>query len=63
MPINKRISYIYLDPDNTSLEWQGYTEDFDSAVTSVADKIAEQVDLRTVNSSEENIKFILIFDI
>ena len=59
----KRISYIYLDPTNTVLEWQGYTEDFDPNVITVADKIAEQVDLRTVTSSERNIKFIMIFDI
>lgn len=52
MAIDTRISYVYIDPLNFILEWQGYTEDFDSAVISIADKIAEQYDLRTVNKSE-----------
>lgn len=43
----KIISYIYHDPDNTGVYWQGYTETFDDDVISVADKIAEQYDLRT----------------
>lgn len=62
----KRISYIYHDPDNTSVYWQGYTEDFDPAVISIADKIAEQVDLRTAGGSlkeEDYIKFIIIQDL
>lgn len=43
---NKIISYIYHDPNNTAVGWIGYTEVFDDAVISVADKIAEQYQLR-----------------
>lgn len=63
MPIDRRLSYIFLDPVNTLQKWQGETIDFDSAVTSVSDKIAEQVDLRTVGSSQRNIKFITVEEI
>ncbi len=55
------ISYIFHDPDNTSVYWQGYTEEFDPAVISIADKIAEAVDLRAAGRKREDyIKFIMI---
>ena len=41
------IRYIYHDPDNTFPHWIGYEETFDDTVISIADKIAEQYDLRT----------------
>lgn len=55
------ISYIFHDPSNTSVYWQGYTEQFDPSVTSIADKIAEAVDLRAAGRKREDyIKFIMI---
>ena len=63
MPIDKRISYIYHDTVDTLPWWKGYTEDFDSAVTPVADKMAEEVDKRTVGKDEDFIKFITIEDL
>ena len=63
MALDKKISYIFNDPADTSEHWQGFEQDFDSAVISVADKMAEQVDLRTVHKKEGDIKFIMITDL
>lgn len=49
----KTISYIFHDPDNTSINWQGYTEQFDDAVISIADKIAEEYDKRCSGKTPE----------
>lgn len=48
----KLISYIYHDPDNTSVYWQGFTQQFDDTIITVADKIAEQYNLRAAGQGK-----------
>ena len=66
MALDKKISYIFLDyPADTLPHWQGYDEDFDSALITVADKTALEIDKRTGDLTESKglIKFIIITDL
>lgn len=56
----QRISYIFHDTSMTEDYWEGYTEDFDDTVISIADKMALEVDKRTVQESDGFIKFIIV---
>ena len=58
---SKKISYIYHDPSNTIVYWQGFTQVFDDTVITVADKVAEQRDLRTMGGNSTSFfKFVAI---